>query len=370
MRILLYVSILLLWSSYLPADEMSLNVLNFEPRHPFKPLTNEYPVEDKSQSVFVKNMPRVRSQDSFNTCYGCSSATIAQKYICDNHPSYVGKNCSALTPDMEISQLDLISKSLTNRDGQSKGMPSNHTNIRIKDEDRKKTSGVHSLLNAQPKFSFNSELCFPFDQLVEKYGDKSIDLTDKLLKRLEDYYISKRTEADSTCTECLQDIDHGLNAAVTQDQFNTALKKNSFGEFLYSLIFNKQCEKKINLPEGPNVGLFPKINEPSQKSDLLAKLKEAIGTTSSNRPVLLGNVCLYLDKKSNQCFTHSVVISGYKTMCNDKKTKCKSFVKVHNCWGNDWQAANADGWVDAENLMNNVNPNLDRLNDGVLSWYF
>lgn len=370
MRLLLYVLIVLLWSSFSTANEAKINVNELIQSDAFTPISNEFNNEDSSKTVIVKNMPRIRSQDSFNTCHGCSSATIAQKYICDQHPDYVGRDCSKLPLDMEVSQMDLVSKSLTNKDGQSKDLPSNHSNIRLKSEDRKKTEGVLALLTSQAKFQFNSEQCFPFDQLVEKHSRSTSEIIENYLRKLEDYYITKKTEGDSNCTECLADVNQGLNSDVTQDQFNLALKKNTFGEFLYSLVFNKACAKKISLSEPPKIGIFPK-NEPSEKSDLLGKLKEALGTAQQNRPVLLGNVCLYTDKTSKECLTHSLVISGYKLICADKEKKnCKQALKVHNCWGKDWQDKNNDGWVDAELLLANVNKSLPKLNDGAISWLY
>lgn len=369
MRLLLHVLFVLLWSSFAIADDTMMNTSDMASTDAFTPIPKEFNLEDTSKSVIVNNMPRIRSQDSFNTCYGCSSATIVQKYICDKHPDYIGKSCSNLPLDMEVSQMDLVSKTLTNRDGQSIESPSNHVNIRIKDSDRKKTEGMFALLSAQAKFQFNSEACFPFDQLVEKYGNFSGTITDKFLKKMEIYYSTKKTEADTDCTECLTEIKEGLNADVNQEQFNLALKKNTFGEFLYSLVFNKPCAKKISMSEGPNVGLFPK-NEQVRKSDLLGKLKEALGNPKENRPVLVGNVCLYKAKSNNNCLTHSLVISGYKMMCTDKEKKyCKPAIKVHNCWGKDWQDKNNDGWVDAEKLLANVNGPMNP-DDGALSWLY
>jgi hypothetical protein len=46
------------------------------------------------------------------------------------------------------------------------------------------------------------------------------------------------------------------------------------------------------------------------------------------------------------------VISGYKKVCNG--SDCKDIFKVHNSWGEEWQKLNNDGWLDADQIVNNT----------------
>ena len=45
---------------------------------------------------------------------------------------------------------------------------------------------------------------------------------------------------------------------------------------------------------------------------------------------------------------HIVVMFGYRQVC--AKGQCTDYLRVLNSWGKGWQAANSDGWVDAQNF--------------------
>lgn len=343
----------------------------------FTPVSSDYTVEDKSKTIIVRNMPRIRSQGPFDTCAGCVAATIAQKYICDKHPDYVGLDCAKLPSKMEVSQLYMLAMANTNKKGQNPSDPLNHTSITISHLDKEagseNKSPTNSLLNSKYIFELKSESCFEFDRLVEQYGSYSAEDINRVTKDLHELYKVNRNNATVNCDKCVAKINSALSTSIDHATFEVAARQETFSQFLYSLVFSKKCET-VEMDKGPNIGLFPKVNESVRdRAKLEGEIVKALGTSKASNPVALSDICAYTyaGPSGRVCIGHAVVISGYKVVCIGSTPVCKSSLRVHNCWGQDWQKASTmDGWVDSEKLLANVSRGNSKISDGALSWYY
>ncbi len=333
---------------------------------------------DATNSKSIDNMPRIQSQDTVGSCFGCSASTIVQKFICDTDEEIKssGVKCSQVSKNQMVSQLSMIAWADTNEDRvdgkastERPGQPKNHTNIKLYNDRSKYSLGSNALLNAVNNFSFMPESCYPFDQLVNKYGN-NVDLFKKIYEKTKNFYNLKKrkvTEAQAPCTDCLEELNKDFGTNFTSDALNNALTKQSFGEFLYTLIF-KNC-KPIDFANTPAFRQIPEVDFTLQKSQVFEKIKSVIDKKS---PVHINEVCLRYNSEKKECnSTHSIVISGYRKACpsnNYNDSKCRQQLKLHNCWGQDWQNLNEDGWVDADKFIEHLNYGESFITAGEISW--
>ena len=154
-----------------------------------------------------------------------------------------------------------------------------------------------------------------------------------------------------------------MKANRSETQLARALGMKSFPEFLYSIVFPDECGNFIRPPKKPTVGYFPEEGQIASLKQLGDKIEEILET---DRPIQIGRICTGGLLKNECKGIHTLVISGYKTICAKEQPElCRKLYKVQNTWGQAWQDQNNDGWVDAENLLKNINPPL---NFGLLSW--
>ncbi len=313
-------------------------------------------VDTPGSLIEIKNMPRIRSQDSFGVCAAFSSAAIAQKKACDNDKEEF-PDCSQIPSTKEISPFSMTSWARTTRKNMSKEDYASHLNLQIGGE----LSGGQALYNSRKSFAFMPESCYPFDQVANKYGDNKA-LVDKLLKDLEQLYDKNKTEATATppCETCLAaQINERLGTNTNKESIAEALTEKTFSEFLYRVVFNG-C-RRIPFNPKPDFEYFPKTD--AKRENLVPKIKEVL---ASGNPIHLDGVCITRDPVTDSCTgNHSFVISGYKKVCASSSPKtCRDLVKVHNSWGEDWQKKYNDGWVDAASIVENIS-DLDK---ATLTW--
>jgi hypothetical protein len=350
-------------------------------------------VYDTNNSFEVKNMPKIQSQDTVGSCFGCSSATIAQKYICDTDSNIIKSKtpCNDVPKDMQISQLSLVAWADTNagypNKSQIPGQNNNHTNLRLYAEQSKELLvATTALANSASSFEFMPESCYPMDILVNKYGNQK-PIFEEIYNRTKKLYESnkrKETEAKSNCTDCLDQLNdffikENFKSKITTDTFNLALTRGTFGEFLYTLLFDN-CDS-ILVKKTPTFKKLP-LEDKKAGDSLITKtpltlskksaIPEMIKILNSNKPFLVNTLCLMTDQSKSKCTSqHSVVVNGYRKACptsNLEDKSCKYQFKLHNCWGQDWQGQNNDGWVDAEKFRDNLNFGSDFIENGDISW--
>lgn len=391
MNLLTYVFLILLWSSCfsyaqgkdetLPQSSVPIQSKAFT--------TYRDSLVDPSYNFKIENMPKIQSQDTVGSCFGCGPATIAQKYACDTDSGIksLGINCASLPNDKLISQFSGVAWADTNDRGlpdakQKEGMPESHANIRLYKEATKYSSGANALMHASSTFSFMPESCFPFDQLVKKYGhgEKGPNfLFENTYNKTKELYLKNRrkpTEADGICENCLKTISEDFGTSFSPAALSTALTKATYGQFLFTLIFHN-C-KPISFSQQPTFNQFPGEGETAEpKAKLFEKIKEVL---DEKHPVLIRGVCLQYDSQLKKCSSsHTIVVNGYRRVCpatnlnsaptpDLKSSECKLQVKLHNCWGQDWQNSNEQGWVNADSFIEHINFGKTHVSTGALSW--
>lgn len=318
----------------------------------------------------VPNMPRIRSQDSLGLCQSFSGATMLQHQYC---VVYKIQDCSKISSSVEISPLNVWSYLTPNKAGQELGVRENHTHVNIKDQATvsRENKGflipllailnmVKAAVGKSDGFRLCSEKAFPFDQFANKYG-QSEEAMNTILSKLDDVYQTQRkkiisTEASATevCNECLQAtitevnqiLPRPLSVESNSKLVERSLRKETFGEFLYEIMFSKCGD--ITMPI-PKIGEFPEAGKSSTKQELKNKLIEVLKTKT---PVSYGPICV--DRSAaDKCGQHNIVISGYKKVKNSNGD-VKELFKIQNSWGEEWQKASTnDGWVDSKGIIDN-----------------
>ena len=317
---------------------------------------------DVANSIIeVPNMPRVRSQDHLGICHAFSAATLAQKYYCDLQKV---QNCSAVTPDKEISPLSVLSFKNLDEKKKLENIAINERSLQLKGGG----NAFVNLWNSQESFSFFQEACFPFDQFVEKFGQNK-EMMDATIAKLERFFKANKksaTEAEAVeaCPSCLQEERNLVATIFPQDKYKNKLEhgltKNTFPEFLYETLFAAGC-KKINMPS-PNVNLFPDFKQESTDEEVTNKIKEVLAT---GVPLQISNVMSVVNYEK---IGHVFVISGYKKVCKPNG-ECLELVKAHNSFGKEWQDQANGGWIVLSDLLKSKE---DRVNgkhkSASLSW--
>ncbi|MEK6627419.1 MAG: hypothetical protein AABY53_02240 [Bdellovibrionota bacterium] len=345
---------------------------------PFRIVSTDF--KDKRETIVeIHNMPRVRSQDSLPLCYAFSAATIAQKKACDadddtfqdrSDPNF----CSKIPPlsAKEISPFSMMAWAKAPIGG---------------------GDGASALDNSHRTFSFIPESCLPFDQIANNITNKDPKAIDKLMTEIDRLYNKNRIENENKkreeverrgateagvaiCESCSVDnalvrqINDGFGIVASVPTVFEALEKETFSEFLYSVMLGKQallpkCKKTGFIPfPRPKFDEYPKRETNAKKRDLLPKIIEVLKTKN---PIQVGGVCLQKDLNTGGCkISHAIVVSGHKQVCNPLN-QCRDLVKVHNSWGAEWQRKYNNGWVDAQTMIENIDdsPALVR---GTLSW--
>lgn len=336
---------------------------------------------DPSYGAEISNMPRVRTQGGLPSCYGCASATIVQKFLCDVDPSVktLAKRCEDIPAEVTVSQLSMVAWADTNilrkdddpeNTNQSAGLSRNHANIKLWEDTTVYSSGVNALENSLAMFRFMPESCFPVGRLEAKYGNNSDALREPYLHAKAVY---EKHKADGSsgeiCNECIARLNSDFNASFSSAAWQSAIQKRTFGEFLYALFFHgcKPFTSKAGLR--PTLHLMPRGSEEHlPKSEVFDVVKSVL---DKGRPILVNAVCMNVDATSGKCLIkHSIVLSGYRRDCTNgspDKT-CRTLVKLHNCWGEAWQKNNGNGWVDAEQFIKYLNPGKPYIEKGELSW--
>lgn len=394
MNLLISVLLIILWSSTIfsqianATDKLKSNTSTPVPSPAFTVYKNLTFV-DKVSSREIENMPAIQSQDTVGSCFGCASATVVQKFLCDSDENFKrnGVSCSQLPREKTISQLSLVAWADTNKaranpnskdknqnpnDDQDPEDSDNHKNIKLYEDRTDFSFGSNALRDSVNMFDFMPESCFPFDQLVSKYGSTDSSLFKNVYGKTKKLYVKMKSETQGStfhCDECLEQLKADFNTTkFSSEALSSAVEKDSFGEFLYELLFHNCTPLSSN--KRPKFKQFPAgKKETADKKLVLGKIKEII---DQKKPVLISSLCLqYEDGRPGCKSAHDTVLSGYRKVCPSadySSSECKTQVKLHNCWGQDWQNANNGGWVDADNLIKNLNEGKHYIESGDLSW--
>lgn len=296
-----------------------------------------------SEVTEVKNLPRIRSQDSLGICFGMSTNVVAQHYYC----SQKKLDCRNLTPRQEISPLSTTAYARSdNPENAYPGLES-FRNLDFKNGQ----NSIFALYNMTFRFQFLADSCFPFDQVVQKYGSDERAMNETIA-RLESLYEKNRKMKASACLDCIQkEVQKSFGVSVTAASAKNALNQETFDRFLYRLTIGKsQCKDVISLPNKdlPYFQSFPKDRNKVTYDQKVQHLRTIL---KGGRPADLGGICVIPGAKKCEG-SHSVAVTGFRKQCSPKGD-CRELIRIQNSWGEEWQKQFNDGWVDAKALLDN-----------------
>lgn len=320
----------------------------------------------------VLNVPPIMSQDTLGICYAYASSTMLTT-----------ENCRKLNEDCtHISEKKIFSPLYLSSLGRSQNGSANNSNPDAKNN----IGGVAP--NVLQKIAYEdgqgaSEDCMSLDKVLEKVGGakEASQMQESLWARIKSSY-EKYQDLSKTCPTCAanffstakDDINQNLNITKSNEEILRAFSEDTYGKFLDQLLFPKECirlSKNVQFENTQKVVVttYPPI-DPQNKSKLnrgnyetaIAHIKKAL---TDGRLISLDGLCL--DKKLStpeKCENrHTVVISGYRKIC-DQNNKCHDAIKIINSWGQAWQDANAQGWVDAKTLIDRT-----QYQEASLTWF-
>lgn len=378
MKIICFLFLVILWSSSsFPAEEICYNT------NPYVQLPG-YSYEVKEETKIVKNLPKVRSQDSIGACTGFASWVLAQHYLCAKKGV---SDCANPPPDIDISPYSLLTSTYSaNLDNSKVSGPKSETIFGGNTEDNLESLIQNGVLMP--------ESCMSSDQIANKFPDSKTNQkiqfhTENLIK---DYYLkmlelkkSNKNNKSSTeggiCTECIvNEIQKSYGVSIVKEDLRKSFEKynENFRMFLDYLLFKKCEDNLIDMTDYKmRTGQYPekfKLGYKYDPKEALVKIKEQL---DNDIPVAINAICACKYEKSNKCGGHSVAVVGHKTVCKNygSKDSCRTLIKVQNSYGKEWQENNNDGWVDAETILSKIDPedintNPRRYSRPIISWLY
>lgn len=349
---------------------------------PYRIVGQSYRAEASSVKI-IENMPKIRSQGALGLCYAFSSATLLQKYYCDDVQI---EKCEETLPNQTISPIAItgLKQAVAGKTDANDIKTYAHAFLPTKDLDNG-GSAVNLLANASVQHLFCAESFFPFDQFVGMNNFANLDpktaqaemgkLANGKILELEKTYKKYHAEATSveSCTECLKEIRSIAPINGRDELIQGAFKKNTFQEFLYEAFF-RSCTNKIKLKK-PTFDYYPKddlvVNEKEYfadrnnavKNEFLGKIKKVL---SNNVPL---QISFCAEKTADICTGfHVAVVSGHKKMCKENN-QCVDMLKIHNSYGMAWQDVHNDGWVVADYILNAlIVSSKNKIDKARMSW--
>lgn len=311
--------------------------------------------------IEIPNMPRFKNQAGFGACRQYSLWVVLQKFFCDYSKSSLKSNdCRFPYNSHDISAFGLSeyadrvndNEFSFNPDAKEElSMPQIIENIQINE------NGV-LLESSRAWDKFTERVNSANDPVKEK---------EKIMNYLKWVYENYKTDSEDNIKdiskvhktinenfyfygEPIDNYPYGQKSNdlyVTERNLKKALTKSTYEKFLY-IIFFRGCNL---MPQKPNFVMhgFPYDNQDVQPVDIKNKIIEVL---KQGIPVLFTSLAITKNEDNTSKSAHSTIISGYKKVCND--SKCVELFKIHNSYGEIWQKLNNDGWVDAENFVNNT----------------
>ncbi len=331
-------------------------------------------LKDDSSVIAVTNMPKTRSQDSFGICYSFVATALLDEANCVANKI---SDCSALKDEERFSALDIARYGSKVVEGMS-------------DKDRESFVGLNeggsaalTIDQALGKFSV-TEACAPFNQVVSKVKEpaEAQKLEMSMWKAFKDAHESylKKTKECANCgleyaTAKPQELKDKFNLKASNQEILEAFSQQTYATFLDRLLVPEGCiiaDNTIAVDGKWNLQQFPTKAKADYQSSI-NKIKEVL---SKKRPIAFSfcaqdkvtvkslKACGEIkDKNGNTVGAgHGVVIKGYRKVCKSPGD-CYEALQIQNSWGEGWQNANSDGWVDAKVLLDRSFYEL-----GVLTW--
>ncbi len=386
--------------------------------------------DNEAGAVVVKNMPRVRSQDSFGKCYAYAATVLAQHNYC----KYKAKAMSDLGADLpEKYKKDFEEfKTCQNLSPKNEFSPLYASTV-------KKISGDQ---NPHNSFGFidsgdiaqtlqwlggtyGTERCYPSDILVNQFGslktENYMKSEQEKLSALHAKAIkAKFAEAEilEDCKDCLNNANNtqirkeGVEALqqlksfifnktktneseisdrknlsdnieinkITNEQMNKRLayalsnetslmnKDRTFEEFMADVTFSSNHQDCKSSSLRNDIGFYPKHNEASNLLDTEKKILEIL---KSDRPIGLNAIAIGSFQSFGEKTNKTVVKEGYHALTASgyyKDSSGAKYIKIQNSWGAEWQDfCTNGGWVKMDSVMSAAKV-IGLRSEPVLTW--
>ena len=320
-----------------------------------------------TDQLIVKNMPEIRSQDSIGICYAFSAAAILEHSLCKEN----GVDCKS---EQAVSNYRASTLALCKYATDSTAFDASNANAYPKKISNIRTFGADIIQNTLRIGKVSKESCAPFDKFVSKERNSKAQaaMEDAIWSQFKRSYEQFHAQFKG-CEECAlkdiaaqkhaEDMIQKFSLKATNEEVLKSFASNSYEEFLYRVLVPVECTSKPSnritvLKQNRNLKRWP--NEATTSPDYGQAIQKIKENLSRDRPVMVDSFCT-LKKITPECAhfspngveagSHSFVISGYRKICNSAGDQCYDSVKVHNSWGQTWQDANNDGWVDAKTLI-------------------
>lgn len=346
------------------------------------PYTLLPPYNCTKEQQLVKNMPRIRSQDSTDSCLGFASWALLQHRICDTYK----KDCANLSPDEEVSPFSTLSFAYENSLNAQKefengldveNFRSLHIHPNFKRESYVGLTTIMRNIAQYSNFNLVAESCYPFDQIANTLNLSNFNVIDKALDKMYHVFknLKKDTEGNVICDDCNKEFEKITDLQKLNLKFDftgTLLGIRNFEQFFYYTMFGNKCENSHLKKPSFRVRAFPENNtkEDISVEDYIKTIERQI---NAGNPVGITNFCVDREKINGTCkLYHASVISGVKVECNCPNNQCpcnqncRTMLRLHNSLGKSWQDnTNNGGWVDANILLSNLD---SRKIYGTLTW--
>lgn len=324
----------------------------------FVRVDSSYSIKKEESDI---KMPRVTSQDGLGICYAHVAATLMQAENC----RALKVDCSSLPESALFSPLALTrlrapdqGEALPEQYGAYKG-------LNVDGGNNHNTAMIGALVVRRAP----SEECLSLDRVLSKMQTRGETTEAQAAMweglRMQFETVKKQAQAKANCAECLNNIyatavekmtpevEKNLNLKTDNVRMAQAFAAETYEKFLDEFLGAGQCRRpsqQVSFENYQNVKYetFPSEGSASPQA-AKAKVKEVL---KGGRPVALANLCLG-NAAASQCEPdklHSVVIAGYRTVCNSGG-KCRDLFKVINSWGKSWQDQNDGGWLDADSIL-------------------
>lgn len=348
------------------------------------PISPEYKIKKNVTEIDAADIPRYTSQDSLGICYAHVAATMMQMENCRF------KNINHADPNKKIRCSDLKAEKLFS--------PLDLSRIQIKKGEvpssiRSSYKGLHieggNLINAI-KFGAlvvkqtANQACASLDTILSKLNTRPDVKKAQMaiwegLQREFNLVKEREKTIDASCKECLSNLyatavkemdpslKEDLDIKTDHVGIQRAFATKTFGEFLNEFLGTANCVRpmdtvKFEASDSVDYEPFPKEGQKTNPNEVMGKVIEVL---KGGRPVALNAIC-YEKISPSDCPNdkyHSVVIAGYRDICNTQG-KCRKSFKIINSLGKSWQDQNDDGWIDAETVLASTN-----MAPGVISYF-
>lgn len=381
-------------------------------------------------SLVVKNMPRVRSQGSFNACYAYTATLLAQHNYCKYKATAMSdlgsdlpekykkdfeefKICQNLSPKNEFSPLYASTVKKIPGDQNPYGKFSF-----IDDGD---TAVTLQWLGG----TYGTERCYPSDILVNQLGQlKSVKFIESLQEKLTILHAkvvqAKFTEVEilEDCKDCLKNTkntqirreavealqylksfifdktktneseisdrkylsDNKEINKITNEQMNKRLayalsnetslmnKDRTFEEFMADVTFSTSHQDCKSSVLRNDIGFYP---HPKEVSNLLDTKKKILEILKSDRPIGLNDLVIGIYKIFDTKTNTDIVKDGYHSIVASgyyKDSLGEEYLKIQNSWGAEWQDfCTNGGWVKMDAVMR-ASKQIGLRSEPVLTW--